>query len=207
MKRTALSKEERVKRARLLQEKKEQDDRHKKALIYSSTIYKLAKISSMVVLGCLVLMLLDWTLPDTECDDVVTNNGKSVTEAQDTLKGKGEQHMTITTVKHKQIVIAIHDGQQALRVNDSIVVSRSVIFREIQQLSNKKNNENYKANTITFYLMPAILMLSVFCLLVLFIKNIEVKALFYLMFIVNLISLAAMIRFFIIMYGEPVVYR
>ena len=195
-----LSIEERLERARQLFAQKQQQKHKEITRLYSTTIYKLAKKSCIVFLWLAQLIFIDWVLPYNKVPDTIIAGCQSHYGRYTRRSASKEINLPISTTQFTKIDILLFRDTPEPEIGDSVLVLKSLLLHEIKKLQDLSSNYTYTAiNSITYYMLPIIIMCSLLSTMFLFIKNIEVKAFFYFMFSLNSGCIIAVISYFAVM--------
>ena len=187
--------EERLQQAQELSYLKHEASRKKISHLHSTVIYKLAKKSCIVFLWITQFILIDWLLPYKGIPDKITD-GYQIIEPSHTIK---EAYLHISTQRNKKIKLLLEEGSIKPQINDSIVVLKSLLLHEAKKVKDVNKQITYVvSDSITYMLLPVIIMFSVLSMLFLFVRNIEVKAFFYFMFIANTTAVIFLISYYIL---------
>lgn len=183
--------EERLQRAREMFLKKQSRKTREINRLYSSGIYKTARITAIIFLWIAQFIIIDWMLPYQEAGDKITNGHLN---AEDYPYGRlGTQYLD----KHSQALVKTKSGLQFTvelpledkepRLNDSVIIYRSCLMREIKKMRIERLDENFLVyEAITYRLIPYIVIFSSLALLFLFVRNIEAKGFAWVIFISSL---------------------
>ena len=192
-----LSIEERLERAQELYDKKLQAKRKEISNLYNTSIYKLAKKSCIVFLWISQLILIDWMLPYLKTPDVISD-GYRVNYSKINKHAATEFFVTIRTKQYKKIELYLEKEDIEPLLNDSVIIYKSLLLHEPKKVLDINRNATYLvSNSITYFFLPLIIISSILCLLFLFIRNIEVKAFYYFMFISNIAAVFTLIFYYL----------
>ncbi len=192
-----LSIEERLERAKELYTRKQQEKQKEITRLYNTKIYKLAKKSCIAFLWIAQLIIIDWILPYKEIPDTITAGCMPHNERYNRRSASKEVNLPINTTQYNKIEILLFRGTIEPEISDSVIVLKSLLLREVKKLQDINNKQTYTAtNTVTYYLLPILIMCTLLSTMFLFIKNIEVKAFFYFIFVINVGSIIALISYF-----------
>ncbi len=195
-----LSIEERLERSRELFLRKQLQKEKEISKLYSTKIYKLAKKSCIIFLWLAQLILIDWILPYRQTPDKITGGCKLHDERYNRKHSAKEVNMPISTVDYKRVEILLFSERLEPEVGDSVVVLKSLLLQETKKVNDVSNAQIYTVTTsLTYYMLPILIMCSLLSVLFLFIKNIEVKAFFYFIFFINVGAVIALISYFVTM--------
>ena len=192
-----LSIEERLERAKEIFARKQQEKHKEISHLYKTRIYKLAKRSCIVFLWISQFILIDWMLPYIKTKDIITS-GYRVNYSKTDKHTATDFYLTISTQKYHRLELFLASETIEPRVGDSIFVLKSLLLHDAKKVTDVNRNETYLvSSSITYLLLPLIIISSVLSLLFLFIRNIEVKAFYYFMFFTNITSVIILIYFYI----------
>ena len=192
-----LSIEERLERAQELYAKKQQEKRKEISHLYSTRIYKLAKKSCIVFLWISQLILIDWALPYLKVNDVI-KDGYRVNFSKINKHTATEFYVTIHTKQYKKLELFLDRENIEPQLYDSVIVYKSLLLHEPKKVLDINRKETYLvSNSTTYLLLPLIIISSILSLLFLFIRNIEVKAFYYFMFISNIVAVFILISYYL----------
>jgi len=192
-----LSVEERLERAKEIFTRKQQEKNKEILHLYKTKIYKLAKRSCIVFLWISQLILIDWILPYLKVADVITS-GYRVNYSKSDKHTMTDFYVTIGTKKYPKLELFLASETIEPQVNDSVIILKSLLLHDAKKVTDVYKNETYMvSSSITYLLLPLIIISSVLSLLFLFIKNIEVKSFYYFMFITNIAAIIILTYFYI----------
>ncbi|MEO8759501.1 MAG: hypothetical protein ABI388_00940, partial [Bacteroidia bacterium] len=144
------------------------------------------------------LIVIDWILPYNKIPDVITAGCGSHNGRYSRHNANKEMNLPIKTTQFSKIEILLFRDTPEPEISDSVLVLKSLLLRETKKLQDLNSAQTYTAtNTLTYYMLPIIMMCSLLSTLFLFIKNIEVKAFFYFIFFINVGSIIALISYFV----------
>ena len=190
--------EERLEQAKEFFTRKQEEKFKHIAELEVSKIYKLARRSSIAFLWIAQLVFIDWILPYKEVGDRI-KDGYQVKEANSNGYAFKEGYLTITTQKNKKLELLLNKESVIPDINDSIFVLKSMLLHEVKKIKDLNKNETYLiSSSLTYVLLPLIILPALLSLLFLFIKNIEVKAFFYFVFIVNSVSVVVLLSYYVL---------
>ncbi|HEX7412680.1 MAG TPA: hypothetical protein VF411_01450, partial [Bacteroidia bacterium] len=107
-------------------------------------------------------------------------------------------YLTITTAQHKEFELALNEGSPLPDINDSVLVCKSLLLREAKKITDINKRQTYMvSSSLTYLLFPVLIILSVLSILFLFIKNIELKAFYYFMFLSNIAAILGLLGYYI----------
>jgi hypothetical protein len=189
--------EERLEQARETFLRKQNAKNKHLAALTASKIYKLARKSCIVFLWIVQLILIDWLLPYTKTGDKI-KDGYQVKEVKEGAHSFKEGSLNITTFQSYKLELVLEEGNFIPGINDSIVVLKSYLLHEIKKVNDVNKNQTYTvSNSITYLLLPVLILFSGLSLLFLFIKNIENKAFYYFVCIANVIATFSLLWYYI----------
>jgi hypothetical protein len=192
-----LSIEERLERARELFNRKQQEKNKQISILYGSKIYKLAKKSCIVFLWVAQLIFIDWALPYSEIPDKITAGCQAHNERYNRRHSNKEVNLQVSTAQYKKVELLLFSGRLEPEIGDSVLILKSLLLRETKKLDDITNEQIYTVtNSLTYFLLPVIIMFSLLSILFLFIKNIEVKAFFYFIFFGNTACIIGLVSYF-----------
>lgn len=192
-----LSIEERLERAKEIFARKQQEKHKEISHLYKTRIYKLAKKSCIIFLWISQIILIDWALPYLKTKDIITS-GYRVNYSKSDKHTATDFYVTIGTKNHPKLELFLASETIEPRVGDSVSVLKSLLLHDPKKVTDENRNETYLvSSSITYLLLPLIIISSVLSLLFLFIRNIEVKAFYYFMFFTNIAAVIILIYFFI----------
>ena len=190
-----LSLEERLERARQLYAQKQHDKRKNIQKVQGTKIYKLARVSCIVFLWISQLLFIDWALPFLQAKDLITDGYRSYTP--NTKRNIAELHVVIKTNQYKKIEILLEEKSIEPQIHDSIIVYKSFLLHEPKKIYDVQKQETYLiSGSVTYLLLPLLILASAMCVLFLFVRDIDSKAMYYFMLLLNTISaIAILIRY------------
>jgi hypothetical protein len=192
-----LSIEERLERARELFTRKQKEKHKEISHLYKTTIYKLAKKSCIAFLWIAQLIFIDWMLPHLKVPDVITS-GYRVNYSKSDKHTATDFYVTISTQKYPKLELFLASETIEPQVKDSVIILKSLLLHDAKKVNDINRHETYLvSSSITYLLLPLIIISSVLSLLFLFIKNIEVKSFYYFMFITNIAAALVLVFFYI----------
>ncbi|HTA63838.1 MAG TPA: hypothetical protein VK835_15350 [Bacteroidia bacterium] len=192
-----LSIEERLERARELFTHKQHEKHKEISHLYKTKIYRLAKKSSIAFLWIAQLIFIDWSLPYLKVADVITS-GYRVNYSKSDKHTATDFYVTIGTQKCPKLELFLASETIEPQVGDSIIILKSLLLHDAKKVNDLNRKETYLvSSSITYLLLPLIIISSVLSLLFLFVKNIEVKSFYYFMFITNIAAALVLIFYYL----------
>ena len=189
--------EERLEQARETFLKKQAENRKKVSQLHSTLIYKLAKRSCIAFLWVTQFILIDWILPYTEVPDTI-RDGYQIQESNASGHSAKETYLHISTQQNKKLKLVLEFEDRVPQINDSIVILKSIFLHEAKKVRDTNKKETYLvSNSLTYMLLPVIMIFSALSLLFLFVKNVEVKAFFYFMCITNIAAIILLVAYYL----------
>ncbi len=190
--------EERLEQAQETFLRKQEAKNKHLAKLTASKIYKLTSKSCIAFLWIAQLILIDWLLPYTQTGDKI-KDGYRVKEVINGKHYLKEASLNITTGQGKKLELLLDEDNPIPEINDSIVVLKSYLLHEIKKVNDVTKNQPYTiSNSLTYLLLPLLIIFSGLSLLFLFIKNIEIKAFYYFIFIANITAMLVLISYYIL---------
>jgi hypothetical protein len=188
--------EERQEHARETFLKKQEESRKKVSKLYCTLIYKLAKKSCITFLWIAQFIIIDWLLPYNEIPDKI-KDGYQIRESGTSGHSVKETYVNISTRQSKNLTLLLDYESKEPQINDSIIVLKSSLLHEAKKVKDLNKNETYLvSSSLTYILLPVIIIFSILSILFLFIKNIEVKVFFYFMFIANVAIIILLVSYY-----------
>ena len=90
----------------------------------------------------------------------------------------------IKTSKGYKFRVDFPDDAREPNLGDSIIIHKSLLFRDIKKISDPRIKESYLVTTaVTYRFLPFLLIITILALMFIFVKNIEVKSFAWLVFI------------------------
>ena len=192
-----LSIEERLERAKEIFTRKQHEKHKEISHLYKTRIYKLAKKSCIFFLWMAQLILIDWSLPYLKVKDIITS-GYRVNYSKSDKHTATDFYVTIRTQKYSKLELFLASETIEPQVGDSVIILKSLLLHDAKKVNDINRRETYfVSSSITYLLLPLIIISSVLSLLFLFVRNIEVKSFYYFMFITNLIAVTILIFFYL----------
>ena len=177
--------------------KQEQKNKHL-AQLSSTRIYKLARKSCIAFVWIAQFIFIDWVLPYNEIGDKI-KDGYQIKEEQNGGMTFKEGSIHITTQHYKSIELILNEGNPIPEINDSILVLKSMLLHEAKKVKDFNKSQTYLiSSSLTYLLLPLIIIFFGLSLLFLFIKNIEIKAFYYFMFVANIIAVCVLMGYYIL---------
>lgn len=190
--------EERLQKARETFIRKQEEKSKLLSQFRSTKIYKLARKSCIAFVWIAQLILIDWLLPYTQTSDKIKDGYQVKEEKSGNLLFK-EGYLNITTQQNKKLELLLDEESQIPEINDSIVVLKSLLLHEVKKVKDINKNETYLiSSSLTYLMLPVIVIFFGLSLLFLFIKNIEIKAFYYFMFIANIAATLILLSYYIL---------
>jgi hypothetical protein len=190
--------EERLQQARETFISKQEEKSKLLSQLRSTKIYKLARKSCIAFVWIVQLILIDWLLPYTETGDKI-KDGYQIKEVKNGSLSFKEGSLNITTKKNKRLELLLDEEIIIPEINDSIVVLKSLLLHEAKKVKDINKNETYViSGSLTYFMLPVIVIFFGLSLLFLFIKNIEIKAFYYFMFIANIAATVILLSYYIL---------
>jgi hypothetical protein len=190
--------EERLEQARETFLRKQEAKNKHLAKLTASKIYKLARKSCIVFLWIAQLILIDWLLPYTQTGDKI-KDGYQVKEVNGGAHSFKEGSLNIITFQSHKLELVLEEDNLIPEINDSIIVLKSYLLHEIKKVNDVNKNQAYTiSNSLTYLLLPILIIFSGLSLLFLFIRNIEIKAFYYFVFIANITAALVLISYYIL---------
>jgi hypothetical protein len=190
--------EERLQKARETFIRKQEEKSKLLSQFRSTKIYKLARKSCIAFVWIAQLILIDWLLPYTQTGDKIKDGYQVKEEKSGNLLFK-EGYLNITTQQNKKLELLLDEESQIPEINDSIVVLKSLLLHEVKKVKDINKNETYLiSSSLTYLMLPVIVIFFGLSLLFLFIKNIEIKAFYYFMFIANIAATLILLSYYIL---------
>lgn len=190
--------EERLEQAREIFLRKQETKNIQLSKLTASKTYKLARTSCIAFLWIAQFILIDWSLPYTETGDKI-KDGYQVKEINRSTHSFKEGSLNIITFQKYNLELVLEEKNLMPEINDSIVILKSYLLHEIKKIKDITKNQPYTvSNSLTYLLLPVIIIFSGLSLLFLFIKNIEIKAFYYFMFITNTIATLSLLGYYIL---------
>jgi len=190
--------EERVEQAREAFIRKQDAKNKHLAKLTTSKIYKLARKSCIAFLWIAQLILIDWVLPYTQTGDKI-KDGYQVKEVNGNTHSFKEGSLNIITSQSHKLELVLEEDNLIPEINDSIVILKSYLLHEIKKVKDVNKNQTHTvSNSLTYLLLPLLIIFSGLSLLLLFIKNIEIKAFYYFTFIANTATTLVLIGYYIL---------
>jgi len=192
-----LSIEERLERGKELYTRKQQEKQKEISRLYSTKMYKLAKKSCIAFLWIAQLISIDWILPYKEIPDTIIGGCQLHNERNERGRAGKEINLPIKTTQYSKIEVLLFRGAIEPQISDSVLILKSLLLRETKKLQDLNCSQTYTVtNTLTYYMLPVLIMCTLLSTMFLFIKNIEVKAFFYFIFFINVGSIMALVSYF-----------
>src|ERR1700749_1818338 len=192
-----LSIEERLERAKELFTRKQHEKHKEISHLYKTTIYKLAKRSCIVFLWIAQVICIDWMLPYLKTTDIITS-GYRVNYSKTDKHTMTDFYVTIRTQKYTKLELFLTSETIEPQVRDSVTIFKSLLLHDAKKVYDTNRKETYLvSSSITYLLLPLIIISSILSLLFLFIKNIEVKPFYYFIFITNTTAVFVLVYFYI----------
>jgi hypothetical protein len=192
-----LSIEERLERAREIFTRKQHEKHKEISHLYKTKIYNLAKKSCIVFLWIAQLIFIDWSLPYLKEKDIITN-GYRVNYSKSDKHTMTDFYVTIQTQRYPKLELFLSNESIEPQVRDSVIILKSLLLHDPKKVIDINRNETYLvSSSITYLLLPLIIISSVLSLLFLFIKNIEVKPFYYFMFFTNIAAVFVLIFYYL----------
>lgn len=192
-----LSIEERLERAKEIFTRK-QNAKHKEiSQLHKTRIYILAKRSCIVFLWIAQLLFIDWLLPYLSEKDIITDGYRVVNSAK-SRQSVTDFYITINTNRYKKLELFIESESIEPQTHDSVVVLKSLLLHDVKKINDTNRNETYLvSNSITYLMLPLIIIPAILSILFLFIRNIEVKSFYYFMFILNTFAVIVLLIYYV----------
>ncbi|MHB8258658.1 MAG: hypothetical protein ACYDCN_00570 [Bacteroidia bacterium] len=189
--------DERVQQAREQYTRKQEEKQQLLKELYASKIYKLARKSCIAFLWIAQLIAIDWLLPYTKTQDIIIA-GYQIKEKDTTNYFFKDAYLNITTSQHKDFELTLNEGSPLPEINDSVLVCKSLLLREAKKITDINKKQSYIVScSLTYLLLPVLIILSVLSILFLFIKNIESKVFYYFLFISNIVTILGLLGYYI----------
>ncbi|HEX7414856.1 MAG TPA: hypothetical protein VF411_12505 [Bacteroidia bacterium] len=189
--------EERLQQARQQYSRKQAEKQQQLKELRQSKIYKLARKSCIAFLWIAQLIVIDWLLPYTKTQDVIIA-GYQIKEKDTTTYYFKEAYLNITTAQHKEFELALNEGSPLPEINDSVQILKSLLLREAKKVTDINKRQTYLvSSSLTYMLLPVLIILSALSILFLFIKNIELKAFYYFMFLSNIAAILGLLGYYL----------
>ncbi|MBS1645747.1 MAG: hypothetical protein JST67_00260 [Bacteroidetes bacterium] len=193
-----ISLEERIERADFLHQQKQHRKNKIIHQLYGTSIYKAARKSCIVFLWIAQLIVIDWMLPYYPVPDKVVNGNMPEAGIAKKAMAASETFVQLDAQKHRNIKIIVETNVFFPKNGDSLLIYKSYLLREIKKIKDTRQNQTYwVSNTLTYIMLPLILIPSGLSLLFLFVENIEVKAFYYFMLILNTLSSVSLAVFYV----------
>ena len=190
--------EERLEQARETFLRKQEAKNKHLAKLTASKIYKLARKSCIVFLWIIQLILIDWLLPYTKTGDKI-KDGYQVKEVNGGAHSFKEGSLNIVTFQSHKLELVLEEDNLIPEINDSLIVLKSYLLHEIKKVKDINKNQTYTiSNSLTYLLLPILIIFSGLSLLFLFIKNIEIKAFYYFVCIANIVAAFSLLSYYIL---------
>lgn len=190
--------EERLQQARETFIRKQEAKNKRLAQLNATRIYKLARKSCIAFVWIFQLILIDWVLPYTEVTDKI-KDGYQVKEDKNGSITFKEGSIYITTQQYKKLELLLDEESRIPEINDSILVLKSLLLHEAKKVKDLNKSQTYLiSSSLTYLMLPLLIIFSGLSLLFLFIKNIEIKTFYYFMFIANIASACILIGYYLV---------
>jgi hypothetical protein len=190
--------EERLQKARETFIRKQEEKDKRLSQLTASKIYKLARKSCIFFVWITQLILIDWLLPYTETGDKI-KDGYQIKEIKSGSLSFKEGSLNITTQQNKKLELLLDEESHIPEINDSIFVLNSLLLHEAKKVKDVNKNQTYLVSgSLTYIMLPVIIIFFGLSLLFLFIRNIEIKAFYYFMFIANIVATLILLTYYIL---------
>src|SRR5208283_4705066 len=102
-------------------------------------------------------------------------------------------------LQNKKLELMLEEETRIPEINDSIVVSKSLLLHESKKVKDINKGETFLVmSSLTYLMLPVIIIFAGLSLLFLFIKNIEIKVFYYFIFIANIASTFILLSYYIL---------
>lgn len=190
--------EERLQKARETLLRKQEEKGKLLSQLHNSKIYKLSRKSCIAFVWITQLILIDWFLPYTQTGDKI-KDGYQIKEVKSGSLLFKEGSLNITTEQNQKLELLLEEEIRIPEINDSIVVLKSLLLHEAKKVKDINKSATYLiSGSLTYLMLPVIIIFFGLSLLFLFIKNIEIKAFYYFMFIANIVATLILLSYYIL---------
>jgi len=179
-KKKSISLEIRLQKANELFLRKKQEKNNQLAQLRNTKIYKLTRKSCLVFIIISQLILVDWVLPYNQKVDKIKN--KEINYGTPPTR---ERSMYITTQQNRKLQLLLEEENYYPQINDSVFILESILLFDAKKVKDLNDEHVYSVKgSLTNSMLPFIIIPFAISLLFFFIKDIEIKAFYYFVFIV-----------------------